>query len=380
MHTFGRKPGLTSRQKVLLNPFPSNSHRAQKHENYPRNAVLKTSRVREIKVDENTRGVAATSIIRAWSTVVPFEMNKVARVGGGAAGLVVSCPSRLARAVLANPATFGLTDGVVMGRRVTSNDQVVIKFQLIGHIADLEEAFEETIKHSIMQTEKRSTAPGIPAASKYVPSFYCGGYMPGYQMHVTFMERINGIPLEKITDRGGVVSPALQVELEKALASMWHRGFMHGDAHAGNFMVSGPSNLRVTIIDFGHAIVLPKSLRPTSLRQARSPEYLELLDAYVARSKEGYQWHNPNTRLLKVTRSLIPTDRYKLLTVIRRAANSASIPSPVRSNTSSGSSGSLGRNSSTSPMSVVRNVGRTKKRKASASPGWMTRSKPRPRG
>lgn len=366
---------MTNRERALVDSIPTNAPLPEKHELYPgpRSRYLSGRFNRYIQwVDADPNGGVVSEYARRTLNNWGVQVDKL---GSGAYGYVAKFPGHLAKNMRANPAKYGIRDGVFRSGKPIPNGPVAVKLQLIATPADLRDAVDESIKHNILQKPDRSrTRSNIPSSSKYVPTFYWSGYYPAEQMYVTFMQLLNGKQVEDFLEDGGVVTPSLAVEFEKALASMWKRGFAHADAHDKNLWVVGLN--RVMIADFGMSVTLPPSLRPTSMQAARNPAYLDKLQAYMIRrwsDQKGDFWVNPNTRFLKWIRSKVPDDRYHRFGAIRTAANSRVTNNPYGVRFGSARVVGIGGTDSRKSRKRKRNNGPT-------TPGpWAGRLRPRKR-
>lgn len=92
------------------------------------------------------------------------------------------------------------------------------------------------------------------------------------------MPRVPGKTLrEFITGRGRLTpeqTTAIAVKILTGLRALHKAGFVHGDIHTGNVIVSGGARPKTTIIDFQYAVRKDGSGRAKALRfRARPPRY-----------------------------------------------------------------------------------------------------------
>lgn len=218
---------------------------------------------------------------------------------------------------------------VTRGDPVTRSTQTLAaKFQMVRDPDELQDAIRENGVHRTLAMSKASRGPGLPAIADHVPRFYGSGWY-GYQVYFTIMEPLSGVPLKRLVNSANArVNARLVHELERVTAALWAEGVAHMDAHTNNIFVT-PTG-RPMLIDFGQAVILPRSLRPRSLTQALAPPYLEQLQAYMDSQRMGWSFYNPNTRMLRVMRyQLRPEERTKLL-ALRPRANAKKKTSPRR--------------------------------------------------
>lgn len=279
-----------------------------------------------------TRARALDKLVRQWTSPSGVRLPDKVKLGEGAYGYISAIPGSAVSIIQRSPRSFGISSWITPSRRAPTNKLLAVKFQVLKDQADLNAAVTEGVNYKLLRTRKVSTARGIPAVHNYVPEFYGAGIIKSLGLHVIFMEYVQGSPMDKWMPK---MTPGLYTKAERALAALWARGFAHGDMHGGNMFVT--SQGKPILIDFGLLIPLPRSLRPTSMAEARSAPYLAKLEAYIhmRRAQEGYPWHNPNTRFLKVARAHIPARLNA-----RGRGNSASQGSvsrtPSSRNTSSG--------------------------------------------
>ena len=89
------------------------------------------------------------------------------------------------------------------------------------------------------------------------------------------LEWVDGMPLRRFIRRNGPLDPlkVIDVALEvlTGLEVVHSRGFIHGDLHSGNVIVSDIEAPRVTIIDFQHSVRKNASGRARSIRRLLRP-------------------------------------------------------------------------------------------------------------
>lgn len=138
--------------------------------------------------------------------------------------------------------------------------------------------------------------PIVVHAKKYVPRFYSFGIDMMHGMAVTIMEYIkNSIPLKKVAR----VSPAIFMELEKALGSFYVASVDHSDLHLDNILVHNGSQIK--IIDYGFAVRLPDSIRKKFVRYYKTPASTASLNTaaqiYSMQYSNAIQYKRYNGRL-----------------------------------------------------------------------------------
>lgn len=90
------------------------------------------------------------------------------------------------------------------------------------------------------------------------------------------MEWVPGMPLERFARRRRLKPETVsQIALDvlEGLAALHREGYVHGDLHPGNVIVSDASSLKVKIIDFQHAVKKSEDGRAKALRKLRHPPW-----------------------------------------------------------------------------------------------------------
>ena len=134
-------------------------------------------------------------------------------------------------------------------------DTVVIKIAKPQGKTFFEDSIKENIVHQKLSSSSGSIVCGKPVRAS-VPGFYFSAY-DGVN-YITVMSMARGMDARKYITK---YRPSARgyVKLEKAIASMWLAGYLHGDFHTGNWLADEYGN--VEILDFGFAVVLPQALK-----------------------------------------------------------------------------------------------------------------------
>ena len=285
--------------------------------------------------DDPFRGMNRASLSREKKNRVAALLEKwgsspddAVPIGEGVSGIVVLAPVAVARRALVMTMFTPVN-------RLPGSGQVAIKFQLVRTGRALEDAILETEMQAIALTPG---ANGFNGLAQYVPKLYGAFYDPESRMYVTVMEALEGETLDAIVRRDGSLTPEEYTQLANAFYALWRRGLFHADAHGGNiFFTSGSLNRPpgVKIIDFGQSVFLPPGLRPRSFDEAMDPAFQRRLETYVASLKSGQNWFNPNTRALKIARSMVRTrtanvNLYRSNVTASNRSNSATVASRQR--------------------------------------------------
>lgn len=136
----------------------------------------------------------------------------------------------------------------------------------------------------------------------YVPRLLLAGRYMTTPYYILMMQYVPGKSLYSVK-----ITPRLMSNLEKAVSRLWSVGIIHADLHPDNVIVGERD--KVTIIDFGFAVILPKQLAKKMKEYARNVEHL---DNALNRNKniikfvryvQKFVFHrnkiNPNTDLLR---------------------------------------------------------------------------------
>ena len=125
----------------------------------------------------------------------------------------------------------------------------------------VEESTHESVIHRFLSSADacRGLVVSRSRACPAVPRFYFAAFSTKSPRYVTVMGVAPGEPLDKYLSRH-VMDAGLYARVEKAVASLWLAGVVHGDLHAYNVMYDRGTGV-VTVIDFGWGILLRESLR-----------------------------------------------------------------------------------------------------------------------
>ena len=248
----------------------------------------------------------------------------------------------------------------------------------------LENSREIAVHKFLQSSPKCHTLPGcsVPLCGPRVPRLYFGGMVrnnDGKQYFFTVMDLAPGIDLGDAVRRG--FNAELYLKVERALCEMWGQGLVHGDTHKGNLMYDAASG-RVTIIDFGFAMVLPASataelragMGAAAVAGVRSMGELwrSSQRSKVGMSVQGYinrvqhsrgnPWYNPDGHSMTALYSRLSAAEMARVPALRRAMWGAQQPERVQSPRSvirgfatSGSTGSTG-TSGTSGGSISQGI------------------------
>lgn len=207
-----------------------------------------------------------------------------------------------------------------------------------------ESAAQRTLRK---RTTKTTCGKTIEIVGKtFVPTLFMAGSDTSNGVYVFVMEVASGRPLESFN---GPVAPAmpakLYVQIEAAVMSMWALGYAHGDLHFGNLLYNDVTN-KVTIIDFGMAVALNRSIRERI--RCRIDDVIHnitpsttLWTATGARAfvhtifaQRGRKWLNDDGKTLQVAYHLVPKNERVKIPALRAAlwtqSRTANNPNPKK--------------------------------------------------
>lgn len=96
------------------------------------------------------------------------------------------------------------------------------------------------------------------------------------------------------------------------MVNLWLAGYVHGDAHSNNMLVTTTKqgSVHVYIVDFGMAVQMPSTIRRAVKRAIASGQdpiavYDTIMQPWIDRyrSSQGYSYINPNGKALKIYRA-----------------------------------------------------------------------------
>lgn len=202
----------------------------------------------------------------------------------------------------------------------------------------------ENAVHKYVSSLPCVAIPGMATpicVKKHTPKFFCSGLFEcpytGNSFYITLMDLARGIPVNALLEKmKGVPSTAMYLEMERAAAALWMNGIVHADMHKGNMLYDGE---KVTIIDFGFAVVLPDTLREkirkriahvvvkTGIRslgeifEQSSEHGIANLQNHVNRVQHGRgaSWYNPDMSAMLRMYSRLPRDERETVPTKRRA-------------------------------------------------------------
>lgn len=216
----------------------------------------------------------------------------------------------------------------------------VVKLAKVQGARDVKENAIEAAVHARLATSPCVNVGGARlCASDYVPRIYVAGLVydtsaggKGAWRYVTVMAAAPGAPLEKYLRRRSLDADTY-LRVEMAACALWASGVVHGDFHKDNVFYD-PATRKVTIIDFGFAVVLPSSTTAQvrvamaqgvragvrSLgelwREASRSRIGTGLQAYVNRvvhTRLGTKWYNPDGgALLRLYSRMSSAERAKV--------------------------------------------------------------------
>lgn len=120
----------------------------------------------------------------------------------------------------------------------------------------------EAATHSWLLQQMPVRVPGyrrLLRVTSHLPEFYFGGLTAGtdgVSYYVTMMGAVEGPSLWHVI-KGGGYNVDVYLLVERAAASLWVNGMVHGDLHPGNIKIFGEVKPRAILLDLGRAVRLP---------------------------------------------------------------------------------------------------------------------------
>ena len=212
------------------------------------------------------------------------------------------------------------------------------------------ESARENIVHSKLASEKcRPTI--LACVSEFVPKFYLSfvlGNSPYPNKYstkrqhqcISVMDSAGDTTVSDYdTPKGAKAYAEFYARAEKAVCSLWLAGYFHGDLHRQNLMVDEKGNVK--LIDFGYATKMPDSFVTfisngikkmvssgstksfgdlwTEGKMNGTQTVLEYSNRIMSgrRQVAGFDWYNPDSKVLRVLYNNIPKGGTKNLPLIR---------------------------------------------------------------
>ena len=134
------------------------------------------------------------------------------------------------------------------------NDYIIVKVSRPNGSNFFMSSVKENTVHKNL-----SRSPGFPVCSApirpEVPKFYLSAF--DGENYITMMSMAPGMDAPSFISKYRKTARTY-VKFERAIASIWLAGIIHGDLHSGNWLVSSTGD--VMILDLGFAVVLPPQL------------------------------------------------------------------------------------------------------------------------
>ena len=204
----------------------------------------------------------------------------------------------------------------------------------------LKECLTEARLHDWVQQQCTIIDKHKICASDVVPKFFFAGMVDIYlapaqknwhivrqdalktvtyrRIFVQVISLARGVPVDKIP-RNKLTSKQY-VAIEKAIETLWFCGVVHLDLHSNNILIDTTTD-KVTILDFGFAELIPKTILAKvreshpSMNDADAIWYKDGLDAYgktaVKLLKPTIPFFNPNGKFMRYYRTGV-TDKDKI--------------------------------------------------------------------
>lgn len=164
--------------------------------------------------------------------------------------------------------------------------------------------------------------------SSFVPKLHLAGADVRHGVFVSVMSMVSGMPLSQY-GKTYPITADLYVKAEKAIVSLWLLGIAHCDLHMGNVFVSKTprSGFKVSLIDFGFAVILPPDRRQAVQKAINSNPALaaslanaawyakNMIGEYTNKimAARNFAFYNPDGKLLRLLwNQMEPAEREKV--------------------------------------------------------------------
>ena len=155
---------------------------------------------------------------------------------------------------------------------------VALKIQMIRNTEDIRVCEREARIHAYVNKKH----PDIS------PRSYISGFSPRHGAQITVMEYVGGETLGQLTH----ITMKQFLDIERRVIGLWMIGITHADLHSKNIIFDAQGIPH--IIDFGRAIVIPKSLRPKESAYATKRAFQNTLQKYANAVIFGRRGQNGN--------------------------------------------------------------------------------------
>ena len=183
---------------------------------------------------------------------------------------------------------FGLLRHRVPSKHLLRDGMVVaVKVQKMDSVLDEDRAVNEVKFQADM------------AKTGFAPRIYASGLWThdGISLHFTAMELVRGKTLASYLEARGHVRPLMFERIERAVITMWMRGYAHTDLNPNNIIIRPDQS--ICIIDYGMATRLPANLVPRNRAHALSGAYQNRLLRHLNGMHVGYPRYAPEPHILR---------------------------------------------------------------------------------
>lgn len=212
--------------------------------------------------------------------------------------------------------TFLTADRI--GSPLSAGSSVVIKVHLLEDYDDIDAARRECKMQAWLHDQETTFQGTKICGSEVVPPVFYAGLLEGTgatgMAFITVMGEAPGQPLNHYLKEKKHLTALQYALIEKAILTLWVLGAIHADLHTGNMFIDDKTQ-KVTIIDFGYAMVLPKVMGKkvrTALNKGADLEHLWNsktvgLQKYVNAVQGGrdFVWYNPEAKAARYFQSLV---------------------------------------------------------------------------
>ncbi|GAQ90995.1 Putative kinase family protein, partial [Klebsormidium nitens] len=229
---------------------------------------------------------------------------------------------------------FGSLSSYVVGSPQSAPQKVIIKVHRLDKFDDIAAARMECKMQAWLHSQETTFRGTQVRGSEVVPPVFYAGLLDGGRrmgmVFITVMGEAPGVVLREFLRRRSNELTGFEYALiERAILTLWLLGVVHADLHEENIFIDEKSE-KVTIIDFGYALILPKA-KATQVRAALNHgantntlwnDKKTGLRKYVnaIQGGRGYDWYNPEAKVARYFRTLVDDEDKTTLSANRAKA------------------------------------------------------------
>ncbi|GAQ92461.1 Protein kinase-like protein containing BRO family, N-terminal domain [Klebsormidium nitens] len=228
---------------------------------------------------------------------------------------------------------FASLSSDVIGNPQSAPQKVIIKVHRLDKFDDIAAARMECKMQAWIHSQETTFQGAKVRGSEVVPPIFYAGLLDGGEkgmVFITVMGEAPGVVLrEFLTRRSNRLTGFEYALIERAILTLWLLGVVHADLHEANIFIDEKSE-KVTIIDFGYALILPKA-RATQVRTAldqganmntlwNDKKTGLRMNVNAIQAGRRYDWYNPEAKAARYFRTLVAAEDKPTLSANRAKA------------------------------------------------------------